>query len=62
MEEKKKFQGKKLNRKENEAVKKIAKCVKGGFGFLMTFAVVGSGIKKYGKYVLKFGKDIISKS
>lgn len=62
MEQKKKFQGKKLNKKENDSIKKAAKGVKDGAGLLMIGAVVVTGIKKYGKDVLKLGKNIIFKA
>lgn len=62
MEEKKRFQGKKLNKKENDSIKKVAKGIKDGAGLLMISAIVATGIKKYGKDVLKFGKNIIFKA
>ena len=61
MEERMKFQRKKLNEKDNEFITKAANIVRNGLGLLTVCAVVGTGIKKYGKQITEFGKNIISK-
>lgn len=56
MEEKKRFQGKKLNKKENDSIKKVAKGVKDGVGLLMISAIVATGIKNTEKMFLRLGR------
>lgn len=61
MSESKRFQNKKLNKENNEQIKKAAKGLKRFVGVAGAVAMATSVMKKYGKDILKVGKNIIYK-